>query len=131
MIYNICAYLYLNIYGTCIWYICKKVYLKFVKKIEFNLGFEPIKNAPNLHMEWKGDWWYQWYELHIVHISFNVTFQYFQTCAFNLKRYIHKPYDVLSIDFVIFYFDVYVSISIEFMFKVQTHVQQFENICKP
>jgi hypothetical protein len=66
-----------------------------------------------------------------VHISFNVTFQYFQTCAFNLKRYIHKPYDVLSIDFVIFYFDVYVSISIEFMFKVQTHVQQFENICKP
>jgi hypothetical protein len=27
-----------------------------VKRIEINLGFEPIKNAPNFHIEWKGDW---------------------------------------------------------------------------
>jgi hypothetical protein len=26
------------------------------KKKELDLGFEPIKNAPNLHIEWKGDW---------------------------------------------------------------------------
>jgi hypothetical protein len=35
--------------------------------------------------------------------------------------YIYKLYDVLSIDFVIFYFDAYIYISIDFMFKVQTH----------
>ncbi len=29
------------------------------------------------------------------------------------------------------YFDAYIFISIDFMFKVQTNVQQFENICKP
>jgi hypothetical protein len=46
-------------------------------------------------------------------------------------EYIYKLYDILSIDFVIFYFDVYIYISIDFMFKVETHVQQFENICKP
>jgi hypothetical protein len=45
--------------------------------------------------------------------------------------YIYIPYDVLSIDFVIFYFDAYIFISIDFMFEVQIHVQQFENICKP
>ncbi len=60
---------------------------------------------------------------------------------FNKKRYnsnlhiqfedIYIYYNVLSIDFVIFYFDVYIYNSIDFMFKVQTHVQQFENICKP
>jgi len=46
----------------------------------------------------------------------------------HLDTYIYKPYDVLSIDFVIIYFDAY--IFIDFMFKVQTHVLQFENICK-
>jgi hypothetical protein len=40
-------------------------------------------------------------------------------------------YDVLSIDFVIFYFDAYVFMYIDFMFKVQTHVLQFENILNP
>jgi hypothetical protein len=28
-------------------------------------------------------------------------------------------------------FDAYILIFIDFMFKVETHVQQFENICKP
>jgi hypothetical protein len=51
--------------------------------------------------------------------------------TFNLKKYIYELYDVLLIDFVIFYFDVYIYIFIDFMFKVQTHVLQFENICKP
>jgi hypothetical protein len=51
-----------------------KMYFLITKIIELNLGFEPIKNAPNLYIEWKGDWCYQSYELHIVHISFNVTF---------------------------------------------------------
>jgi hypothetical protein len=41
------------------------------------------------------------------------------------------PYDVLSIDFVIIYFDAYIFNSTDFMFKFLTHVQQFENICKP
>jgi hypothetical protein len=45
--------------------------------------------------------------------------------------YIYKPYDVLLVDFVFIYFDAYIFISTDFMFKVQTHVQQFENICKP
>jgi hypothetical protein len=44
--------------------------------------------------------------------------------------YIYILYDVLSNDFVIFYFDAYICIYIDFMFKVQTHVLQFENICK-
>jgi hypothetical protein len=48
-----------------------------------------------------------------------------------ILKNIYKPYDVLSTDFVIFYFDVYIFTSIDFMFKVQIHVQQFENICKP
>jgi hypothetical protein len=26
------------------------------KRIELNLGFETIKNAPNLHIKLKGDW---------------------------------------------------------------------------
>ncbi len=39
-----------------------------------------------------------------------------QTCTFNL---------ILSFCILMFY------IYIDFMFKVQTHVQQFENICKP
>ncbi len=51
--------------------------------------------------------------------------------AFNLKRGIYKPYDVLSTNFVIFYFDAYIFISIDFMFKIQIHVQQFEYIYKP
>jgi hypothetical protein len=33
----------------------RKYISKFPEKIEFNLGFEPIQNAPNLHIE-KGDW---------------------------------------------------------------------------
>jgi hypothetical protein len=49
----------------------------------------------------------------------------------HLIIYIYIIYNVLSIDFVIFYFDAYIYISIDFMFKVQTHVLQFENICTP
>jgi hypothetical protein len=43
MIYNICAYLYKNLY-------------LIAKRIKFNLGFEPIRNAPNLHIKLKGNW---------------------------------------------------------------------------
>jgi hypothetical protein len=45
--------------------------------------------------------------------------------------YTHTHYDILSIDFVILYFDVYIFIFIDFMFKVQMHALPFENICKP
>ncbi len=38
---------------------------------------------------------------------------------------------MLSIDFVLIYFEAYIFIPIDFMCKVQAHVQQFENICKP
>ncbi len=31
-------------------------YFLIAKRIELNLGFKPIKNAPNLHIDWKGDW---------------------------------------------------------------------------
>ncbi len=48
---------------------------------------------------------------------------------FNKKCYNSNLH--IQFDIVIFYFDVYISIFIDFMFKVQTHVQQFENICKP
>jgi hypothetical protein len=34
----------------------RKCISKLLKRIELNLGFEPIKNAPNLHIEWKGYW---------------------------------------------------------------------------
>jgi hypothetical protein len=73
MTYNIYAYLYENIYGTCTWVICKKIYFLIVKRVELNLGW-PIKNAPYLHIDWKGAWCYQSYELHIMHLSFKVTF---------------------------------------------------------
>ncbi len=36
-------------------YLDKYIFLN-CQKIELNLGFEPIKNAPNLHIEWKGGW---------------------------------------------------------------------------
>jgi hypothetical protein len=35
-------------------YLHKYIYL-IAKKIKLNLGFEPIKNAPNLHIKLKGD----------------------------------------------------------------------------
>jgi len=37
----------------------------------------------------------------------------------------------IQFDFVIFYFDVYIYIYIDFIFRVQMHVQQFKNIRKP
>ncbi len=37
----------------------------------------------------------------------------------------------MSIDFVIIYCDACIFIFTDFMFKIQTHGQQFENICKP
>jgi hypothetical protein len=57
------------------------------------------------------------------------TYKKFVFMEFNKKCYNSNLH--IQFDIVIFYFDVYISISIDFMFKVQTHVQQFENICKP
>ncbi len=48
---------------------------------------------------------------------------------FNKKCYNSNLH--IQFDFIIFYFDVYIYIYIDFIFKVQMHVQKFENICKP
>ncbi len=48
---------------------------------------------------------------------------------FNKKCYDSNLH--IQFDFVIFYFVVYIYIYIDFIFRVQTHVQQFKNICKP
>jgi hypothetical protein len=32
------------------------IYFLIAKRIELNLEFEPITNAPNLHIKLKGDW---------------------------------------------------------------------------
>jgi len=52
------------------------------------------------------------------------TYRKFLFMEFNKKCYNSNLH--IQFDFVLFYFDVYIYISIDFMFKVQTHVQQFE-----
>ncbi len=57
------------------------------------------------------------------------TYRKFFFMEFNKKCYNSNLH--IQFDFVIFYFDNYIYIYIDFIFRVQMHVQQFENICKP